>query len=71
MENPILLHRGDGGGAPLANPRSYDLLFAPSLSGDDGTVTLSLDILNFDPFDDANAWVYFESMTIEEVTVAP
>ncbi len=62
---------GDGGGAPVTTPRTYDLLFTPLLSGADGTVTLSFDILNFDPFDDANAWIYLESVTIEEVSVTP
>ncbi len=62
---------GDGGGAPVTTPRTYDVLFTPLLSGAEGTVTLSFDILNFDPFDDANAWLYLESVTIEEVSVSP
>ncbi len=62
---------GDGGGAPVTAPRSYEILFTPLLSGAEGTVTLSFDILNFDPFDDANAWIYLESVTIEEVSVMP
>ncbi len=62
---------GDGGGAPLNTPRTYDLLFTPLFSGAEGIVTLSFDILNFDPSDDGNAWIYLESVTIEEVSVSP
>jgi hypothetical protein len=66
-----IISGGDGGGAPTTTPRSYDLLFTPLLSAAEGTVTLSFDILNFDPNDDANAWLYLESVTVEEVSVSP
>jgi len=66
-----IISGGDGGGAPITNPRTYDLLFTPLLSGAEGTVTLSFDIANFGPFDNANAWIYLESVTIEEVSVSP
>jgi len=66
-----IISGGDGGGAPITTPRSYNVLFTPLLSTNDGAVTLSFDICNFGPFDDANAWIYLESVTIEEVSVSP
>ncbi len=66
-----IISGGDGGGAPVTTPRTYDVLFTPLLSGDNGTVILSFDIANFGPFDDANAWIYLESVTIEGVSVSP
>ncbi len=66
-----IISGGDGGGAPVTTPRSYDVLFTPLLSTDEGTVTLSFDIANIGPFDDASAWIYLESVSIEEVSVSP
>jgi len=53
-------------------PKSYDILFAPCVTGaDEGIVVLSCDILNFDPTDNENSWLYLESASFDQMTLVP
>ncbi|MCD6386428.1 hypothetical protein J7M23_11720 [Candidatus Sumerlaeota bacterium] len=48
----------------------YDVFFAPQVTGSgDDIITLSFDIMSFDPGDDTNSWLYLEEVRIQEATI--
>jgi len=56
-----------GHGPTLGDPKTYPLYFEPIVTGtEDEVVVFSFDIMNFDPGDDANCWLFLDSLIVEE-----
>lgn len=50
--------------------KTYNLFFCPRSQGND-RITVSFDILSFDPTDDLNSWIYLDEVTLQECKIAP
>jgi hypothetical protein len=57
-----------GQGPSAGNPKLYELLFNPDVTGSgDNLIVLNFDIMSFDWNDDVNSWLYLEEALVEEV----
>ena len=62
---------GDGDSSPTKEPLACHLVFTPPVSASSQGFTINFDLANIGTGDNANAWIYLESVELEAVYVTP
>jgi hypothetical protein len=67
----VIDSKTDADSSPTTLPKTCDLVYAPPSSASSFGFTISFDLVNISTTDNANAWIYLESVEVQSVELVP